>query len=215
MSKIQFKNATIEPYFYKLNITIEKGETVAITGENRLALFQTIAGFIKLQSGSYQLEYHRNETKNLEELAAVRQEKIGYVSQKTDLLPKLSVLENLELPFFFQTGSYQITAAKHQRLEQLSRLIGIHELLSKKVQRLNAFEKKCVAIVRACINSPDILLLEEFVAELSEEQLAKLLDFFTLLKTEGVTVIATTPNVLSNERFEQQIIVEQSTESKL
>lgn len=212
MSKIQFKNATVEPYFYKLNLVIERGASVAISGESRIALFRTIAGFIKLESGSYQLEYHRNDTKNIEELAAVRQEKMGYVSKNTDLLPKLSILENLELPYFFQTGSRQITASKHQRLEQLSRLIGIHDLLHEKAQRLNAFEEKCVAIVRACINSPSILLLEEFTNDFSEEQLAKLVDFFTMLKTEGVTIIATIANSSMNERFEQHIIVEKSTE---
>ncbi|MBQ0140120.1 MAG: ATP-binding cassette domain-containing protein [Kurthia sp.] len=207
MSKIQLKNATIEPYFHKLNLIVDKGASLAISGGNRLALFRTIAGFMKLESGSYQLEYHRNETKNLEELAAVRQEKMGYVAKNTDLLPKLTVLENLELPYFFQTGANQITASKHQRLEQLSRLIGIHSLLNEKAYGLDEFEERCVSIVRACINSPSILLLEEFTMDFSEQQCEILLNFFKLLKADGVTLIATTENAAISGLFESRITV--------
>lgn len=207
MSKIQLKNATIEPYFHKLNLVVEKGASLAICGDNRLPLFRTIAGFMQLESGSYQLEYHRNETKNLEELAAVRQEKMGYVSKSTDLLPNLSVLENLELPYFFQTGARQITASKHQRLEQLSRLIGIHSILTEKAQGLSAFEEKCIAIIRACINSPSILLLEEFELDFNEEQCEILKNFFKILKTEGVTLIATAKSDAISELFEMQLSV--------
>lgn len=194
MSKIQLKNATAEPYFTKLNLTIEKGTSLAIDGEQRINVLKVLAGFKTLDSGMYQLEYHRNETKNLVELAAVREEKMGFVAKTMDYLPELTVLENLELPYFFQSGSNQITAAKHQRLEQLSRLIGIHELLQEKAEILTDYEAKCLTVIRACINSPSILLFEEPSETLNDEETEKLMAFIRLLKVEGITVIISTTN---------------------
>lgn len=212
MSKIQLKNATIEPYFHRLNLVVEKGSSLAISGENRLALFRTLAGFMQLEKGSYQLEYHRNETKTLHELAAVRQEKLGYVPKNEELLPKLTLMENIELPFFFQTGASSITAAKHQRLEQLCRLIGIHHLLHEKAELLNPFERKCTVIVRACINSPSILMLEEPTLKMTKEQIIHLIQFLRLLKNEGMTIIVSTTDETVLEYVDQTIVMEAKDE---
>lgn len=207
MSKIQLKNATLEPHFYKLNLTIDKGTSLAIGGAERHALLKTIAGFRVLNKGVYQLEYHHNETKNLQELAAVRQEKMGFVSQKNDYLAKLTVLENLELPYFFQNSSNQITAAKHQRLEQLSRLIGMHEKLHNKTETLTHYEAKCLSVIRACINSPSILIVEEPEIDLTMDEIEKLMTFLRSLKVEGITVIISTSNDFIFEYCDQKIMM--------
>lgn len=208
MSKIQLKNATVEPYFNKLNLVIEKGTSLAISGEQRIALLKVLGGFKTLDSGMYQLEYHRNETKDLVELAAVRQEKMGFVAKSMDYLKELTVLENLELPYFFQSGSNQITAAKHQRLEQLSRLIGIHEILQQKASNLTNYEAKCLTVIRACINSPSILLFEEPSEHLQEAEVEKLMIFIRLLKVEGITVIISTTNTYLINCCDQHIVMD-------
>lgn len=208
MSKIQLKNATFEPHFYKLNLTVDKGTSLAVGGDERLALLKIIAGFRMLDKGVYQLEYHHNETKDLLELAAVRQEKIGFVSQKNDYIAKLTVLENLELPYFFQNNSNQITAAKHQRLEQLSRLIGMHEKLQEKAEKLTDYEAKCLSVVRACINSPSILIVEEPETNLTTEEIEKLMTFLRSLKVEGITVIISTNNDFILDYCDQKITME-------
>lgn len=207
MSKIQLKNATIESSFNKLNLVVDKGTSLAISGEQRSALLRVLAGFQRLDNGMYQLEYHRNETKDLTELAEVRREKMGFVSRTDDYLKELTVLENLELPFFFQSGSNQITAAKHQRLEQLSRLMGIHELLQEKANNLTNYEAKCLSIIRSCINSPSILLFEELAENLQEDEIVKLMTFIRLLKVEGITVIISTTNAYIISCCDQHIIM--------
>lgn len=207
MSKIQLKNATLEPHFYKLNLTVDKGTSLAIGGAERRALLKTIAGFHVLNKGIYQLEYHHNETKDLQELAAVRQEKMGFVSEKNDYIAKLTVLENLELPYFFQNNSNQITAAKHQRLEQLSRLIGMHGKLHDKAETLSDYEAKCLSVIRACINSPSILIVEEPETDLTTEEIKKLMIFLRSLKVEGITVIISTSNDFILDYCDQKIMM--------
>lgn len=209
MSKVQLKNATILPHFKGLNITVEKSSSLAISGTSKKYVLETIGCFHKLESGFYQLEYHRNETKDLNELAAVRLEKMGFVARDDDFIEGLTVLGNLELPYFFQSKSSKITAAKHQRLEQLSRLMGMHNILHEKATVLDSYKAKCASIIRALINSPSILLLEDPSAHLTTEETELLLKFLNTLKIDGVTVIMSSEDPIVIERCDQQIIVDE------
>lgn len=194
MSKIQLKYAAVEPYFQKVNLVVEKGASLAITGAYRNELLQTIGCFRVLTNGTYRLEYHQNETKDVSDLAVLRQTKMGYLPAKDEFLKDETVLENIQLPFFFQTGTNKLPGARKQRLDQLSKLIGIHELLGKKAVHLNDFQIKCMALIRACLHAPSILLIEEPEKALTEAQLEKFIQCLRSVKAEGVTLIISSEN---------------------
>lgn len=204
MSKIQLKYAAVEPYFQKVNLVVEKGASVVITGTYRNELLQTIGCFRVLTNGTYRLEYHQNETKELEDLAAVRQAKMGYLPAQDDFIKDETVLGNIELPFFFQTGINQLPGSRRQRVEQLSKVIGIHDLLSKKAVHLNAFQIKCMVLIRACLHSPSIVLVEEPEEVLTDLELEKFMQCLRTIKAEGTTILISSSHPIVYNFCEQR-----------
>ncbi|GEK34020.1 ATP-binding cassette domain-containing protein [Kurthia sibirica] len=189
MTKINLNNVQVTPYKNKVTLVVEKGEFLAISGEHKKVLLEIIVGLREIESGTYHLDYHRNETKDLDDLSAMRQEKIGYVPYEMYLLPSMTFIQNIEMPYYFQSSASRMDATKHQRLEQQCRLFGVQSLLANKASTLTYAQQRYMVILRALLNSPAILVLDEPFKGLNDEEITSIIRFLRLLKNDGVTII--------------------------
>ena len=181
-----------------VNLTINKGEIVAIVGPSgagKTTLLQ-ILGTIDKPSpkGDFTLEINGIALQNLNDktIAAIRNEHIGYIFQFHQLLPEFSALENICIPAFIGKKDRKET---EQKAKELLKFLGLEERMKHKPNELSGGEQQRVAVARALINNPSIILADEPSGNLdssSAESLHKL--FFELRKKYNQTFVIVTHN---------------------
>ena len=130
-------------------------------------------------------------------LSALRGRKIGFVFQSFNLIPQLTVLENLEVPLFYQD---RIGPESRAKAEELCRRVGLEGRLTHRPYELSGGQQQRVAIARALMNDPLFLLADEATGNLDSKTEGEILDLFDELHAEGVTVVSVTHNDLVAER---------------
>jgi putative ABC transport system ATP-binding protein len=176
-----------------IDMTIKEGQFLAITGASGSgkSTMLNILGCLDLPSaGEYILEGIRVGALGKGELANIRNEKIGFVFQGFNLLPRTSALENVELPLFYdRAGRIKDPAAK--AIEVLTR-VGLADRLHHEPNKLSGGEQQRVAIARALINEPSILLADEPTGNLDTATSMEIIDIFKNLNQQGMTIILVT-----------------------
>jgi len=181
-----------------ITIDINKGEYVAFvgpSGSGKTTLLHLLGcldnpseGILKVAD---RVVYNNNKGMNERELTKLRRELFGYVFQKFYLIPTLTVKENIMLPFAF----YQ-KAEADKSANRLADLLGIGHRLSHLPKELSGGEMQRVAVARALINKPQILLADEPTGNLDSKRSAEISDIFKQLnKDEGLTIILVTHNI--------------------
>jgi lipoprotein releasing system ATP-binding protein len=178
-----------------ISLEILSGESLAIigpSGSGKSTLLNIIGTLDEPTSGKVFLENQELSRLNSNELAAIRNCQIGFVFQAHHLLPQCSVLENVLVPTL---ASKEKTLRENAatRAEQLLKRVGLGERLTHRPGQLSGGERQRVAVVRALINQPKLLLADEPTGALdknSSEQLAQLLT--ELNREENVTLIVVT-----------------------
>ena len=122
--------------------------------------------------------------------AKIRQQRIGFVFQSFQLIPELTALENIMLPAQFGSNSSQ---AKKKAMELLSR-VGLSMRANHHPGALSGGEQQRVAICRALINEPDIILADEPTGNLDPDTSSELINFFSELRKQGKTIVMVTHN---------------------
>jgi ABC-type lipoprotein export system ATPase subunit len=175
-----------------VDLTIGAGETLSIVGSSGSgkSTLLNILGTLELPtSGSVQLFGKETSTLNENELSALRAERIGFIFQLHHLLPQLSALENVLVPTLALPRRDAAAAAKDRARELLKR-VGLEQHLTKKPGQLSGGERQRVAVVRALINQPAMLLADEPTGALDETNAAALIDLLLELREEtGVAVV--------------------------
>ncbi len=175
-----------------IDLEIKKGEFVAImgpSGSGKSTLMNIIGCLDKPTNGEYWLEEHKIETMNDNQLAEIRNKKIGFVFQTFNLLPKATILHNVELPLIYAGVKKNIRKEKAQHLLEK---IGLGKRLKHKPNELSGGERQRVAIARALINEPSLILADEPTGNLDSKTGGEIMEIFTNLNKSGKTIILVT-----------------------
>ena len=180
------------PVLKSIDLTIEDGEYVAImgpSGSGKSTLMNIIGCLDTPTSGEYLLNGENMAQRTENQLAEIRNKKIGFVFQQFNLLPKETALANVELPMVY--GG----VPKKERLEKAKRAlekVGLGDRMNFRPNQLSGGQQQRVAIARAIVGSPEILLADEPTGALDTKSGFQIMELFEQLHEEGVTVIMIT-----------------------
>ena len=178
-----------------VNLHINKGEFVSITGASgagKTTLLQLLGTLDEVQTGSLIINNKEVNTLNQKELASFRNKEVGFVFQFHNLLVEFTALENVCLPAFI--GGKDKKQAEIKGLELLA-LLGLTDRANHKPDELSGGEQQRVAVARALINSPSIILADEPSGNLDSKNAEELHNLFLKLNKElGQTFVIITHN---------------------
>ena len=175
-----------------LNLTIRMGEFVAIVGKSgsgKSTLMNIIGALDVPTSGSYLLGGEDVGDMTQNELADIRNRMIGFIFQQYNLLPKLNILENVELPLLYAHVSGE--ERKERALRQLER-VGLKDKAKNMPNQLSGGQQQRVSIARALAGNPSLLFADEPTGALDSKTSRQILDFFQELHKEGNTIVMIT-----------------------
>lgn len=191
ISKIYNKGASAEVAAVKdVSLEIEKGEFVAImgaSGSGKSTLMNILGCLDRPTSGIVILDGTEVSRLGDEEMARVRNKKIGFVFQLFNLLPRTSALENVELPLIYsdRTG---ISRLARKALET----VGLKDRISHYPGELSGGEQQRVAIARALVNDPEIIFADEPTGNLDTRSSYEIMSLFQRLHQQGRTIVVVT-----------------------
>ena len=173
-----------------ITLKVERGEMVAIVGASGSgkSTLMNILGFLdKPTIGRYVLEGIDVSRLNDDQLAGMRNKKIGFVFQNYNLLSRTSAVDNVELPMIYNNSSQR----RKRSMEALAR-VGLAERLWHKPNELSGGEQQRVAIARALVNNPSLVLADEPTGNLDSVASTEIVSLFAQLNKEGITIILIT-----------------------
>ena len=176
----------------RVSLTVNKGEYLAIlgaSGSGKSTLMNIIGCMDTSDSGQYLLDGVDVNTCNDAGLTALRNQKIGFIFQKYHLIPQYTVLQNVMLPLLIR-GKTRTEAAK--MVEEYIRMVGLWERISHKPNELSGGQQQCVAIARALVTAPTLLLADEPTGALDSQTGKEILALFQRLNEMGNTIIMIT-----------------------
>ena len=180
------------PVLKDINLCVEEGEYVAImgpSGSGKSTLMNIIGCIDKPTSGTYLLDDVEIEKCKDKELSEVRNQKIGFVFQNFNLLPRQSALDNVALPL--QYAKVPIKKRK-QKAKEMLEMVDLADRVSFKPTQLSGGQKQRVAIARAMVADPKILLADEPTGVLDSKSGLQVMELFDTLHKQGVTIIMIT-----------------------
>lgn len=173
-----------------VSLGIERGEMVAITGPSgsgKSTLMNMLGCLDRPDSGRYELDGKDVARLTKDRLAEIRNKKIGFVFQTFSLIPRMSALENVELPLLYG-GS--VSAAKEAR--EALKLVGLGDRMHHDPNQLSGGQRQRVAIARALVTNPSILLADEPTGNLDTKTSEEVLNMFIAFNKRGLTTIIVT-----------------------
>lgn len=189
-----FKNGEIEVHaLTDIDMVIHEGEFVSImgaSGSGKSTLLHIIGCLDRPTSGEYYLDDVRVNALDKNELADIRNQKIGFIFQSYNLLSRTTALENVELPLIYdRTGkSSNSKELAKKALEQ----VGLADRIYHKTNELSGGQQQRVAIARALINNPTLILADEPTGNLDTKSSIDIAELFVKLNDEGRTIVMIT-----------------------
>ena len=175
-----------------VSFSIEEGEFVSImgpSGSGKSTLMNIVGCLDTPSEGTYLLKDRNVGNLDEEQLAGIRNEEIGFVFQKFQLLPRSSALENVALPLKYASVKQ---SERLIRAEEVLDKVGLTNRLTHKPTELSGGEQQRVAIARALVNSPSILFADEPTGNLDSKTGDQVLDIFKDLNKRGQTIVVIT-----------------------
>lgn len=190
--KDYYQEKMVVPVLKDINLSVEEGEYVAImgpSGSGKTTLMNIIGCLDLPTKGSYELAGQDVLKLKDKELSDLRLSSIGFVFQSFHLMPRETALENVALPLSY-TG-----AKKAERVARATRAlerVGLGDRLEFRPTQLSGGQKQRVAIARAMVNNPKILLADEPTGALDSKSGEQIMELFSKLNEEGVTIVMIT-----------------------
>jgi len=178
------------PALKDINLDINRGELVAVTGPSgsgKSTLLNLLGCLDTPSSGAYFLD--GVEIKQGSNLAAIRREKIGFVFQNFNLLPRLTAQENVGIPMIYKGLPERV---RKERARELLESVGLGERINHRPTQLSGGEQQRVAIARSLANKPALILADEPTGDLDTKTGWEILAILKRLNREGTTVILVT-----------------------
>ena len=178
-----------------VNLTIYKGEFVAIVGKSgsgKSTLMNIIGALDKPTSGNYILNGKNTNEMTDDDLADIRNKTIGFIFQQYNLLPKLTLLENVELPLLY--AGVKSEERRKRGLESLAK-VGLKEKFRNYPNQLSGGQQQRVSIARALAGRPSLLLADEPTGALDSKTSREVLNFLKQLHSEGNTIVMITHDI--------------------
>lgn len=175
-----------------INLTIAKGEFIAIigpSGSGKSTLMHILGLLDRPTSGTYEFDGQDVSSLSENELAKIRNRKIGFIFQSFNLLSRTSALDNVALPLVYSGIS---SKERLKRAKQALENVGLKDKFSSKPNQLSGGQQQRVAIARSLINNPEIILADEPTGNLDTKTSQEIMDIFKKLNKEGRTIILIT-----------------------
>ena len=188
-----------------IDLEVQRGEFISLigpSGSGKSTLMAILGCLDKPTNGTYALDGERVEGLSGRELAAIRNDKIGFVFQQYNLLPKASVVRNVELPMLYAGVARK---ERRQRAQELLERVGIPEKAKVLPAALSGGQRQRVAIARALANKPALLLADEPTGALDQKTGHEVLELFADLHRQGNTIIIVTHDLSIAAMAQRQV----------
>jgi len=175
-----------------IDLTVAQGELVALvgpSGSGKSTLMNLIGCLDTPTTGTYELQGERVAGLSREQLAGIRNRRVGFVFQNFNLLPQISAFENVEMPLLF--GGVR-KAERKRRVEELLSRVGLAERMEHRPTELSGGQMQRVAIARALAMEPDLLLADEPTGNLDSSSGTDIMSLFEDLWRQGRTIVVIT-----------------------
>lgn len=180
------------PVLKGIDLTIEEGDYVAImgaSGSGKSTLMNIIGCLDRPSTGQYVLEGRNLTTLDNAGLAYIRNQRIGFVFQQFNLLPRITALENVMLPMVYAGAT---RAQRRKRAESALVRVGLGDRLANRPSQLSGGQQQRVAIARALVNRPALVLADEPTGALDTQTSQEVMQLLTELNAQGITVVIVT-----------------------
>lgn len=189
----EFRNEeVVTKVLHGLNFYIEKGEFVSVkgpSGSGKSTLMYILSFMDKATSGEYLFEGKNVSELNDDQLAEMRNKKVGFVFQSFNLLDKASVLENVMLPLIYTDISFK---KRKEKAEEYIDKVGLSHRIGYSPNKLSGGEKQRVAIARALVNDPEVIFADEPTGNLDSRSGLQIMKLLEDLNDQGNTIILVT-----------------------
>ena len=177
-----------------VNLTVQAGEFIAVmgaSGSGKSTLMNTVGCLDRPSGGKFLLDGVEVSKLNRDELADLRNQKIGFVFQGFNLLARTSALENCELPMLYARPSKSAPAQRERAMKSLER-VGLGKRFDHTPNQLSGGQQQRVAIARALVNDPKLLLADEPTGNLDTQTSMEIMGIFQELNDAGMTIMMVT-----------------------
>ena len=202
-----YKNGSLELQVLKnVSFKVDKGEFLAIMGSSGSgkSTMMNILGCLDNQyEGKYILDGIDISKSSENELSEIRNKKIGFIFQSFNLLPRLTALENVELPLIYSSVPKE---ERHKRANELLEMVGLKERTHHRPNELSGGQRQRVAIARALVNNPSIILADEPTGNLDSKSEGEIIEILQKLNKMGKTIVIVTHEPSIGEIAERKIV---------
>ena len=191
-----------------IDLDISKGEFVAIvgpSGSGKSTLMNLIGCLDTPTSGVYRLSGHLVAGMRKDELATIRNRRVGFIFQNFNLLPQISAYENVEMPLLFGGVPRR---ERRRRIEALMERVGLADRMDHKPTELSGGQMQRVAVARALAMEPDILLADEPTGNLDSSSGGDIMELFQDLWEQGGTMLVITHDAALSRRAARQVEIQ-------
>ena len=179
-------------------LSVEHHDFICITGRSgsgKSTFLNMVAGLLTPTSGTITLHGNDYSTMKDKEISILRNEDIGFIPQGQCLLPNLTVIDNVRLPFYLSNRNGDV----HEKTMSLLKKVGIADLADMYPAQLSGGESRRVSIARALINSPSIVIADEPTSNLDKEAAKEIMKLFSDITSTGIAILLVTHDITINK----------------
>jgi putative ABC transport system ATP-binding protein len=205
LSKNYYLGNNVVPALRNVNIEIARGEFVAImgpSGSGKSTLMNLLGCLDRPTTGNYILDGVPVSQMSVNELANIRNQKIGFIFQGFNLLPRMSALANVELPLVY---SGMPTAKRRERAQQALAVVGLSLRANHRPAELSGGQQQRVAVARALVTRPSIILADEPTGNLDSRTGLEVIMILQKLNERGITIVLVTHDATIASYCQRQI----------